>query len=80
MRLAGWKEAMPAIMRQAENEFQPLAQTYSAHQRTLVLLLDQMFPHKSMGKKDRAKLTDLILFDGARDAGGRRRCRTQGYL
>lgn len=60
LRLAGWTEAMPAILRQAENEFQPLAQTYSAHQRRLVLLLDQMFPHKSMGKRDRAKLTDLI--------------------
>jgi hypothetical protein len=60
LRLAAWKEAMPAIMRQAEQEFQPLAQAYSVHQRALVLLLDQMFQHKSMGKKDRAKLADLI--------------------
>ena len=60
LRLAAWKEAMPAIMRQAEQEFQPLAQAYSVHQKALVLLLDQMFQHKSMGKKDRAKLADLI--------------------
>jgi hypothetical protein len=60
LRLAAWKEAMPAIMRQAEQEFEPLAQAYSVHQRALVLLLDQMFLHKSMGKKNRAKLADLI--------------------
>lgn len=59
-RLAGWKEAMPAILRQAEHEYQPLARAFTSHQRAFVLLLDQMFPHKSMGKKDRAKLADLI--------------------
>jgi hypothetical protein len=58
LRLAAWKEAMPAIMRQAEQEFAPLAQAYTVHQRELVLLLDQMSVHKSMGKKDRAKLAD----------------------
>ena len=60
LRLAAWQEAMPAIMRQAEQEFQPLVQAYAVHQKTLVLLLDQMHRHKSMGKKDRAKLVDLI--------------------
>jgi hypothetical protein len=60
LRLAEWKEALPAIMGQAEREFLPLARAYSAHQRTLVLLLDQMCEHKSMGKKNRAKLADLI--------------------
>lgn len=60
LRLATWQEAMPAIMRQAEREFKPLVQAYAVHQKALVLLLDQMHQHKSMGKKDRAKLVDLI--------------------
>ncbi|MGK5076999.1 molecular chaperone DnaJ [Janthinobacterium sp. HLX7-2] len=60
LRLAAWNEAMPSIMRQAEQEFQPLVQAYSVHQKALVLLLDQMHQHKSMGKKERAKLVDLI--------------------
>jgi len=60
LRLAAWKETMPAVMRQVEHEFQPLELAYSVHQRALVLLLDQMFQHKLMGKKDRAKLADLI--------------------
>jgi hypothetical protein len=59
-RLAEWKEAMPVIRRQVEQEFGPLALAYSEQQRALVLLFDQMFKHKSMGKKDRAKLADLI--------------------
>lgn len=60
LRLATWQEVMPAIMRQAEREFQPLVQAYAVQQKALVLLLDQMHQHKSMGKKDRAKLVDLI--------------------
>jgi hypothetical protein len=60
LRLAAWKETMPVIMRQAEQEFAPLARAYSVQQRAMVLLFDQMFQHKSMGKKDRAKLADLI--------------------
>lgn len=60
LRLAAWEEVMPAILSQAEHEFKPLAQAYLAHQRALVLQWDQMYQHKSLGKKDRAKLTDLI--------------------
>ncbi|HAT33653.1 MAG TPA: hypothetical protein DCW29_23270 [Janthinobacterium sp.] len=60
LRLAGWKEALPMIMGQAEREYKPLALAYAARQRALVLLLDRMCEHKSMGKKDRAKLADLI--------------------
>jgi hypothetical protein len=58
---AGRKQAfVPAITGQAEREFLPLARAYSAQQKALVLLLDQMCQHKSMGKKNRAKLADLI--------------------
>jgi hypothetical protein len=60
LRLAAWKEAIPVIRRQAEQEFGPLALAYSEQQRTLVLLFDQMAQHKAMGKKDRAKLAELI--------------------
>jgi hypothetical protein len=60
LRLAAWQEAMPTIMRQAEQEFQPLAQAYAEHQRALVLLWDRMFDHKLLGKKDRTKLAGLI--------------------
>ncbi|MEC5159250.1 MULTISPECIES: hypothetical protein [unclassified Janthinobacterium] len=60
LRLAGWKEALPSIMGQAEREFKPLALACEAQRRALVLLLDQMYQHKSMGKKDRAKLAGLI--------------------
>jgi hypothetical protein len=60
LRLAAWKEAMPIIRRQVEQEFGPLVQACSEQQRTLVLLFDQMAGHKAMGKKDRAKLAELI--------------------
>ena len=60
LRLEAWKEAMPAIRREAEREFEPLARAVSHRERELVLLLDHMAEHKSMGKRDRAKLTDLI--------------------
>lgn len=60
LRLVTWQEAMPSIMRQVEHEFQPLVQAYVVQQKALVLLLDQMHQHKSIGKKDRAKLVDLI--------------------
>jgi hypothetical protein len=60
LRLAAWREAMPAIMGQAEREYKPLARAYLAQKKAWVLLLDRMYQHKLMGKKDRAKLVDLI--------------------
>lgn len=59
-RLAAWQEAMPVIVRQADQEYAPLVQAFSGHQKALVLLLDQMFQHKSLGKRERAKLSDAI--------------------
>jgi hypothetical protein len=59
-RLAAWEDAMPAIRAQAEREFEPLAQAYSAHQRNVVLLLDQMYAHKALSQRERTKLDDLI--------------------
>jgi hypothetical protein len=60
LQLAAWEEAMPAVLAEAEREFRPLTIAYCERQRAWVLLLDQMSMHKSMGKKDRAKLAGLI--------------------
>lgn len=60
LRLADWKASMPAIMSQAEREFQPLAEVYFAHRRDLALLLDRMHRDKLKAKRERAKLSKLI--------------------
>ena len=59
-RLAGWKALMPAIMRQADQQYQPLVQACYLHQKALVLLLDQIFLHKSLSKRERTKVARLI--------------------
>lgn len=59
-RLADWNEAMPLIMRLAEQEYAPLAQANWEHQKALLRLLDRMSAHKSLGKRDRARLGDVI--------------------
>ncbi len=59
-RLADWNEAMPLIMRLAEQEYAPLAQANWEHQKALLQLLDRMSAHKSLGKRDRARLGDVI--------------------
>ena len=59
-RLAAWKEAMPVILRQAEQEYAPLARAFAEHQKALLLLLDRMAGHKALGKRNRAKLSDAI--------------------
>ncbi|GAB3470967.1 J domain-containing protein [Massilia terrae] len=59
-RLADWEAALPGIMNEAEREFHPLAQAYSVHQREMLVLLDQMHQHRSLGKRERAKLSDFI--------------------
>lgn len=59
-RLADWEAALPGLMNEAEREFHPLVQAYSVHQREMVVLLDQMHQHRSLGKRERAKLSDFI--------------------
>jgi hypothetical protein len=60
LRLAEWKESMPAIMAEAAREIQPLIATYAARQRDMVLLLDRMHRDKLMGKRERTKLSRRI--------------------
>ena len=60
VRLALWREELPRIRALADSEYSPLAQTFDAHRRRLLLLLDQACSDKTMGKKDREKLTDII--------------------
>lgn len=60
LQLATWKEAMSAFMSQVEHEYQPLVQAYLAHRRALVVLFDQAYQHRAMGKRDKVKLAGLI--------------------
>jgi hypothetical protein len=59
-RLALWREELPRIHALADSEYNPLARTFDAHRRQLLLLLDQACSDKAMGKKERAKLSDMI--------------------
>ena len=59
-RLAGWKASMPAIMRQADQQYQPLVQACHLHQKALVILFDQIFLHKSFSKRERTKVARMI--------------------
>lgn len=60
VKLALWREELPRIRALADNEYSPLAQTFDAHRRRLLLLLDQACSDKAMGKKERKKLADII--------------------
>lgn len=60
VRLALWREELPRIRALADSEYSPLARTFDAHRRRLLLLLDQACSDKTMGKKDREKLADVI--------------------
>lgn len=59
-RLALWRDELPKIHALANSEYIPLARTFDAHRRRLLLLLDQACSDKAMGKKDREKLADVI--------------------
>lgn len=60
VRLALWREELPRIRALADSEYRPLAQAFDAHRRRLLLLLDRACSDKTMGKKDREKLADII--------------------
>lgn len=60
VRLALWRDELPRIRALADSEYSPLARTFDAHRRRLLLLLDQACSDKTMGKKDREKLADVI--------------------
>jgi hypothetical protein len=60
VKLALWHDELPRIRALADSEYFPLARTFDAHRRRLLLLLDQAHSDKSMSKKDRKKLVDVI--------------------
>ena len=60
-RLAGWHDAMPKMHARAEQELAPLAKVYDRRQRELVFLLDSAYDHKDIKKKEREKLSDVIV-------------------
>lgn len=60
VKLALWRDELPRIHALADSEYSPLVRTFDAHRRRLLLLLDQAHSDKSMGKKDREKLVEVI--------------------
>lgn len=60
VRLALWREELPKIRALAESEHGPLIRIFDGHRRQLVLFLDQACADKTMGKKDRTKLSAVI--------------------
>ncbi|MES2324917.1 MAG: molecular chaperone DnaJ [Pseudomonadota bacterium] len=64
MRLAAWHEALPAIRRQVEEDYLPLTQAFDEQRKALIKVFDQACSHKAIGKKERAKLTELITSIG----------------
>jgi hypothetical protein len=53
-------EELPKIRALADSEYRPLAQIFDAYRKRLLLALDLAYADKTMGKKDREKLADLI--------------------
>lgn len=60
-RLAAWHAALPLMRSRASAELGPLARQFDQRQRELVFLLDAAHQHKSIGKKEREKLSALIF-------------------
>ncbi len=60
VKLALWREELPKIRALADNEYNPLTQTFDARRRRLLVLLDQAHSDKAMRRKEREKLSDVI--------------------
>lgn len=73
-RLAAWQAALPEAQDMMQREMEPLERSADVHRKRLMLLFDQAHAHKLMGKRDKAKLSSLIvdlaesLFGGEDDA------------
>ena len=59
-KLALWHTELPKIVALANDAYQPLARTFDLHRKSLLLALDRAYDDKSMGKKDKQKLAELI--------------------
>ncbi|MES2741893.1 MAG: hypothetical protein V4754_13210 [Pseudomonadota bacterium] len=60
-RLALWRDQLPHIRALADSQFQPLAERFDTLRKQLVSVLDMAHDNKAMGKKNKAKLADLII-------------------
>jgi hypothetical protein len=60
VKLALWRDELPKIRALADGEYKPLASTFDAHRRRLLLQLDEACSDKTMGKTDKEKLADMI--------------------
>lgn len=58
--LALLREEMPKIRALADTDYRPLAQIFAAHRKQLLLVFDRAYDNKAMGKRDKAKLAELI--------------------
>lgn len=58
--LAAWQDTIPRLRQLAEQELDPLEQGYDQQRRRLLVLFDDAYDNKLMGKRDKAKLFDLI--------------------
>jgi hypothetical protein len=59
-RLAGWKAAIPSLQQMTEQELRPLVRVVGTHRRQMLLLLDQAFGHRLLGKREKEKVASLI--------------------
>ncbi|NHZ66289.1 hypothetical protein [Massilia genomosp. 1] len=59
-KLALWREELPKIHALADREYRPLAEQFDARRKQLLVIYDQAYKHKTMGKKDKEKLQALI--------------------
>jgi hypothetical protein len=59
-RLAGWKTAIPLLQQLTEQELRPLVRVVGTHRRQMLLLLDQAFGHRLLGKREKEKVASLI--------------------
>ncbi len=51
--LALLREELPKIRALADSEYRPLTQIFDAHQKRMLLALDQAYSDKAMGKRDK---------------------------
>lgn len=68
-RLAAWQAALPEAEGMMQREMEPLERSADIHRKQLMVLFDQAHAHKLMGKRDKAKLSSLIV-DLAESLGG----------
>lgn len=60
LRLAAWDTCLPQLRTLFTQELAPLVRAFDAHRKQLVILFDQAYTRKGIGKREREKLEDLI--------------------